>query len=70
MGKNTSIILGEYFDKLINNQISMGRYASASEMIREGLRLLDERNKNIESINKALIQGEKSGEPHDYNYSS
>lgn len=39
-------------------------------MIREGLRLLDERIKKIDAINKALIIGEESGKAQDYNYSA
>lgn len=70
MGKNTSIILGEYYEEMIEKEMNNGKYSSASEMIREGLRLLDERIKKIDAINKALIVGEESGKAQDYNYSA
>jgi antitoxin ParD1/3/4 len=70
MGKNTSIILGEYYEDMIKKEMENGKYSSASEMIREGLRLLEERSRKIEAINKALVIGEKSGKPLEYNYSN
>ncbi len=63
MSKNTSIILGEHFDKFIKSEIKKGRYSSASEVIRSGLRLLEIEKSKIEAINKALVVGEKSGKP-------
>tara|TARA_Y100000385_G_C12998843_1_gene596181 strand:+ start:170 stop:421 length:252 start_codon:yes stop_codon:yes gene_type:complete len=63
MAKNTSIILGEHFDQFIKEEIKSGRYSSASEVIRNGLRLLEVEKQKIEAINKALIVGEMSGEP-------
>lgn len=63
MSKNTSIILGEHFENFIQNEIKSGRYNSASEIIRSGLRLLENENSKINAINEALIVGEKSGEP-------
>ena len=70
MGKNTSVILGEYYEDLIKKEMSIGTYASASEMIREGLRLLDERKQKIQAINNALDAGEKSGEPLFYDHNA
>jgi len=63
MSKNTSIILGEHFDKFVQSEIKSGRYASASEVIRSGLRLLETEKKKIQAINKALTTGENSGTP-------
>ncbi len=42
MAKNTSILLGDYFDNFINYQIQSGRFSSASEVIRTALRLFEQ----------------------------
>lgn len=61
MQKNTSITFGKHFDNFVAKQIQDGRYASASEAIRSGLRLLEERELKISSLQQALIEGETSG---------
>lgn len=62
MGRNTSVILGEHFDEFIKSEINSGRFKSASEIIRSGLRLLEDEKHKIHLINEALIVGEMSGE--------
>lgn len=67
MTKNTSIILSDHFEAFIDRQIDGGEFGSASEVIRAGLRLLEERQAKLEALRQALIKGEESGpaEPFD-----
>jgi len=59
--RNTSISLGDKFEKFVNAQVQSGRYASVSEVIRAALRILEEREIKAEALRMALIEGEKSG---------
>ena len=61
MSKNTSISLGDHFENFIADNIGSGRYQSASEVIRAGLRLLEEEEKKLATLKAALEIGEKSG---------
>jgi antitoxin ParD1/3/4 len=67
MGKNTSISLGNHFENFIQNEISTGRYNSASEVIRTALRLLEVEEEKVRDLRKALDQGENSQMVHDFN---
>ena len=61
MGKNTSILLGDYFENYVNEKVRSGKYTSVSEIVRTALRLLEtEENKSKILINELKI-GEKSG---------
>ena len=61
MAKNTSIVLGDHFDSFISAQIKDGRYGSASEVVRQGLRLLEEHEQKVRILRQALVDGENSG---------
>ena len=61
MARNTSISLGEHFDGFIAEQLDSGRYGSASEVVRAGLRLLENNECKLAALRQALADGEQSG---------
>ncbi len=61
MAKNTSILLGDYFDKFISEQVQTGKFSSASEVVRAALRLFEHEETKKEELIKELKKGEKSG---------
>jgi len=67
MSRNTSISIGNYFDKFIQNRISAGRFKNASEVIRAGLRLLEEEETRIIALREAIQEGIESGIAYDFN---
>lgn len=69
MAKNTSILLGDYFDNFISQQIQSGKFSSASEVVRAALRMFEhEESKKTQLINE-LKKGEKSGFVKDFDRS-
>ncbi|MCR4377562.1 MAG: type II toxin-antitoxin system ParD family antitoxin [Rhodospirillales bacterium] len=63
MARNTSVSLGEHFAEFIDTQVQTGRYGSASDVMRAGLRLLEEHEAKVKALQDALIAGEDSGAP-------
>jgi antitoxin ParD1/3/4 len=63
MARNTSLSLGDHFARFVDEQVASGRYGSASDVVRAGLRLLEEHEMKLEALRSALIEGENSGEP-------
>jgi antitoxin ParD1/3/4 len=61
MQKNTSVTLGQHFEAFIAQQIEHGRFLSASETVRAGLRLLEEREIKLAALRRAIEYGENSG---------
>ena len=67
MSKNTSISLGNYFDQFIQSRIREGRFKNVSEVIRAGLRLLEEEESKTAALKNAIQEGIDSGIAHDFN---
>lgn len=64
--KNTSVSLGNYFDQFVSSQVAEGRYKNVSEVIRAGLRLLEDEESKIIALRKAIQEGIDSGIAHDF----
>ncbi|MFD1246138.1 type II toxin-antitoxin system ParD family antitoxin [Paralysiella testudinis] len=65
--RNTSVSLGQHFTNFIDVQVQGGRYGSASDVIRAGLRLLEEHESRVKALQDALDAGCQSGEPEPFN---
>jgi antitoxin ParD1/3/4 len=61
MAKNTSVTLSDHFCEFVDDLVESGRFGSVSEVVREGLRLVEEREANLQALRQALIEGEESG---------
>jgi antitoxin ParD1/3/4 len=70
MSRNTSVALGEHFVSFIEAQVQGGRYGSASDVIRAGLRLLEEHEAKVKALQDALNDGLQSGEPRSFDSDS
>jgi antitoxin ParD1/3/4 len=68
MSKNTSIALGDHFQDFVQGLVSRGRFGTTSEVIRAGLRLLEEQDARLAALQKAIQEGIDSGpaEPFDF----
>jgi len=70
MAKNTSILLGDYFNEFIREQITSGRFSSASEVVRSALRMFEQEENKKKELIKELKKGEQSGFIDDFNKES
>lgn len=66
MPRNTSVTIGDHFTDFIGEQVRAGRYGSASDVVRAGLRLLEEHEAKVRALQDALIAGEQSGDPRPF----
>jgi antitoxin ParD1/3/4 len=60
-----SYSLGSHFETFVRRQLQSGRFASASEVVREGLRLMEEREAErearLEALRAEIARGRASG---------
>ena len=68
MSRNTSITLGDHFATFVDDSVRSGRYGSASEVIRAGLRLLEAEETRLSALRAALEEGESSGTPEEFDF--
>lgn len=68
MGRNTSVSLGTHFANFIDAQVQGGRYGTASDVVRAGLRLLEEHEAKVTALQDALRAGIESGEPRPFDF--
>jgi antitoxin ParD1/3/4 len=68
MARNTSVTIGDHFASFISDQVQAGRYGSTSDVVRAGLRLLEEHEVRVKALEAALIEGEESGEPRSFDF--
>ena len=66
MSRNTSVSLGTHFADFIDSQVQGGRYGTASDVVRAGLRLLEEHEGKVKALQDALHAGLNSGEPRPF----
>ena len=68
MPKNTSMPLGNHFADFVETQVQTGRYNSASDMVRAGLRMLEDHETKVQALRDALIEGEQSGIAENFDF--
>jgi len=66
MGRNTSISLGNHFESFVEHSVKEGRFGNASEVIRAGLRLLEEEENKLTALRTAVQEGLESGRAVDF----
>ncbi len=66
--KNTSVSLGDYFEQFVQAQVSQGRYKNVSEVIRAGLRLLENEENKAIALRNAIQDGLNSPLVEDFDF--
>ncbi|MCE7030937.1 type II toxin-antitoxin system ParD family antitoxin [Jiella avicenniae] len=61
-----SVTIGEHYERMLQSMVDSGRYSTASEVIREGLRLVEEREQfrqaKLAALRQLIAEGEESGD--------
>ena len=68
MGKNTSVSLGDHFADFVEDRVRAGRYNTASDVVRDGLRLLEEQEAKLDALRVELEKGERSGPSRPFDF--
>lgn len=63
----SSYTLGAHYERFVRDLVASGRYASASEVMRDGLRLVEEREQvraaKLDALRRDIREGLDSGAP-------
>jgi antitoxin ParD1/3/4 len=70
MTKNTSISLGSHFESFIHAQITSGRYGNTSEVVRAGLRLLEEHEQKLAELRRSRRRRQASGDAGELDFAA
>lgn len=68
MAKNTSVTLGPHYEEFIAQMVASGRYATSSEVIRAGLRMIEDYEQRLEILRREIQKGEESGLVEDFDF--
>ena len=68
MPRNTSVVLSDHFNEFITKAVESGRYNSASDVVRAGLRMLEAEEEKLQRLRKAIDEGEASGPPEPFDF--
>lgn len=60
MARNTSVTLGQHFDEFVSEKIIQGRFQTVSEVVRAGLRKLEEDESKLQVLREKLKSGANS----------
>ncbi|MCB8880999.1 type II toxin-antitoxin system ParD family antitoxin [Acidisoma cellulosilytica] len=66
MARTTSVSLGDHFTSFVERQVTEGRYGSATDVMRAGLRLLEDHETKLAALRAALTEGEESGQATEF----
>lgn len=58
MARNTSVSLGAHFTEFVEKQVASGRYATASDVLRAGLRLLEVEDAKLQQLRQLIAESE------------
>lgn len=62
----TSMSLGKHWEEFIRNEVASGRYATGSEVVRDGLRALEERKAKLQALREHLRDGAEQSKRKEY----
>ena len=68
MPRNTSFVLSDHFNDFIARAVESGRYASTSDVLRAGLRILEQEEQRLDRLRAEIIKGEESGFTEDFDF--